>query len=125
MVASIHHSDRRNVEWKPRRLSLEGFEGKHRDDLERAIRNVLSTEIAETTFAQVVDGLPVASVDGDRCHGHLSGLHPLRDKHVDLCPGVLERTKQLYDEFDVNLITFEAKASAARDLLVAADRRWD
>ena len=39
---------------------------RHRKVLDRAIRNVLSTELAKFTYAQIIDGLPIADVAFDR-----------------------------------------------------------
>lgn len=38
------------------------LDGLHQIAFEQAIRNVLETEIAETTFAQIIDGLPLKDV---------------------------------------------------------------
>jgi hypothetical protein len=92
-----------------RRLSLESLETNHRDHLTRAISNVLSTDIAEITYAQIVDGLPLSSVFDDTRNLSLIRYHPVRTQHTELCPGILERTRQLYAEFDFNVILFDAR----------------
>ncbi|KAK3896817.1 hypothetical protein C8A05DRAFT_48308 [Staphylotrichum tortipilum] len=72
----------------------------------RAISNVLSTELALSTFAQIVDGLPTADIAFDR---HMHGLdsdHPV-DKHEELCPGVMERTREIRDQFDPSILVFD------------------
>ncbi|KAL1867514.1 hypothetical protein Daus18300_006358 [Diaporthe australafricana] len=58
----------------------------------RAITNVLSTELAESTFAQLVDGLPLWDVVCALHHYGLEEDEPVF-KHRELCPGVLEKTR--------------------------------
>lgn len=49
----------------------------HRDMLERALRNVLSTETAQMTYAQIIDGFPIVSVARDRRGNSLDPEHPV------------------------------------------------
>ncbi|KAK3377538.1 hypothetical protein B0H63DRAFT_502279 [Podospora didyma] len=44
-----------------RKLSIDSLDADHRDAILQAISNILSTEIAEATYAEVVDGLPTAN----------------------------------------------------------------
>ncbi|TAQ89229.1 hypothetical protein B7494_g2432 [Chlorociboria aeruginascens] len=84
--------DTDSLEAKFQRISLSGLgDGPHRDILNRAIRNVLSTDISEITLAQIVDGLP------------------LSEKHKQLCPGVLEKMCQLYSDFDIDSLRISSK----------------
>lgn len=62
------------------------LDGLHRIAFERAIRNMLDTEIAETTFAQIIDGLPLKNVA--HATAGLSWELTLNN-HEDLCPGSL------------------------------------
>lgn len=62
------------------------FDGLHQIAFERGIRNVLDTEIAETTFAQIIDGLPLKNVA--HATAGLSWESTL-NSHEDLCPGSL------------------------------------
>ncbi|KAI1498342.1 hypothetical protein F5X99DRAFT_431797 [Biscogniauxia marginata] len=89
---STQEIDTDSLEAKLQRISLASLgEGPHRDILNRAIRNVLSTDISEITLAQIVDGLPLSEVERDTYtgYGYLSGDHPLSQKHKQLCPGLL------------------------------------
>lgn len=65
----------------------------------RAIRNVLSTELAESTFAQLIDGLPLWDVVSALGHYGLDREEPVFN-HQELCPGVLEKTKTSLANFD-------------------------
>lgn len=69
----------------------------HQSFFQRAIHNVLSTTIAETTFAQIVDGLPLRSVALGT-----AGLefHSAIIDHEQLYPGALEKATSFRSEFD-------------------------
>lgn len=64
----------------------------------RAITNVLSTDLAESTFAQLVDGLPLWDVVYGLAHYGLVREEPVYN-HRNLCPGVLEKTRAFYTSF--------------------------
>jgi hypothetical protein len=101
-----------SLEAKFQRLSVASLgEGPHQDIFTQAIRNVLSTDISEITLAQIVDGLPLSAVEKDTYtgSGYLCGDHPLHQKHKQLCSGVLEKTRQLYADFDVNSLRISSE----------------
>ncbi|KAJ0337733.1 hypothetical protein COL922a_006430 [Colletotrichum nupharicola] len=81
----------------------------HRDTFTRALWNVLGTEVAEITFAQIVDGLPLAEVAQDSGNGSLPNEHPIHDLHRQLCPGVIEKTHEFRDKFDPGTIQIDSK----------------
>lgn len=83
----------------------------HRDTLLRAVRNVLSTDIAHVTFAQLLDGMPLSEVENDAHNdgGYLNVDHPLHTHHLQLCPGAMERAGELYTEFDPTTLWVDAK----------------
>lgn len=86
--------------------SLQLLAPDHYQVLSRAIGNVLATDIAEITMAQLVDGLPLAStVFGTRGH-HLTRGHPLLD-HETLCEGALEQTKAFRHNFEPSVLQFD------------------
>ena len=76
--------------------------------LARAVSNVLSTEIAISTFAQIIDGLPTADVGWDRRHYHMDGDHPL-DAHEDLCPGAMDTARKLSSQWTIEMLAFNPK----------------
>ncbi|KAH7022036.1 hypothetical protein EDB80DRAFT_693958 [Ilyonectria destructans] len=85
-----------------------GLGGAHHDVLIRAISNVLSTEIAEETYAQIIDGLPLASVVQDTSDAGLHDDHPIHDAHKELCSGVLEKTREFRKDVDLSLIKLDS-----------------
>lgn len=72
----------------------------HRGVFDRATLNVLSTELAKVTYAQIIDGFPLASVAQETAGNGLPDWHPLFDTHKELCPGVLEKTEEFWAQFD-------------------------
>ncbi|KAK4147300.1 uncharacterized protein C8A04DRAFT_34037 [Dichotomopilus funicola] len=93
-----------------KQVSLAELAGEHRRLLVRALGRILSTEIAEVTYAQIVDGLPIANVIWDSRVPPYGG-HPILNDgvHEDICPGILEKTRELRDSFDLGTLVFEAK----------------
>lgn len=74
------------------------LDAEHLEPLKQALNNLLSTPIAEETYAQIVDGMPIASVYAED-HWFREGLPVMQ--HEELCPGVLEKTCSLRPQFDV------------------------
>ncbi|KAH6618319.1 hypothetical protein B0J18DRAFT_276029 [Chaetomium sp. MPI-SDFR-AT-0129] len=91
-------------------VPLADLPGEHRRLLVRALDRILSTEIAEVTYAQIVDGLPIANVIWDSREPPYD-RHPILadDVHEDICPGILEKTRELRETFDFGTLVFEAK----------------
>lgn len=83
---------------------------RHRQILDRAIRNVLSTELAQFTYAQIIDGLPIADVAWDRRLPGIMGEHII-DGHETLCPGALEKAREYYKEWDPSSLKFDPEVS--------------
>jgi hypothetical protein len=81
--------------------------GPHLDSFNHAITNILSTDIAKLTYAQLIDGIPLAKVARDDANRELPNDHPVH-KHTELCPGVLERTREFRDSFDPGSLKIDA-----------------
>ncbi|KAK3896884.1 hypothetical protein C8A05DRAFT_48276 [Staphylotrichum tortipilum] len=92
-------------------LSLAELDGEHARLLSRAISRVLSTEIAETTYAQIIDGLPTTPVAYDR-RSPPSNKHPLARAHRQLCPGMLKKARAFRDDFCPDTLTFGLKVNS-------------
>jgi hypothetical protein len=99
-----------NAQFK--KLSIESLQDRHREIVTGAIANVLSSPIAEITYAQIVDGFPRSDVALDAYNGSICPGHPLPKKHTELCPGVLERAQELRDSFDVSILRIDSGVSA-------------
>lgn len=83
----------------------------HLDTFTRAISNVLSSPEAELTLGQIIDGLPISDVAFDVREGCYCPGHPLRDERMELSPGILERARQLRNDFDANSLRMESSVS--------------
>lgn len=69
--------------------------------------NILNNEIAESTYAQIVDGLPLIDVVRD-IHGDLlCDDHPIW-AHTELSAGVLETTRRFRTTFDLGTLQFDS-----------------
>lgn len=96
-------------ESEARKSTVDDLGQQHRDVFTRALFNVLSTPAAETTFAQIVDGAPLSQSVQD-VPGWIYPLdHPVRTQHLELCPGVLERTRHSRSTFDLKELKFDSQ----------------
>lgn len=92
-----------------RKLTVDDLGQQHRDVFTRALSNVLSTPAAETTFAQILDGAPL-SQNVQNVPGWIYPLdHPIRTQHLELCPGVLDRTRHSRSAFDLKELKFDSR----------------
>ncbi len=82
----------------------------HYDILLRAIKNVLSTDLAIFIYAQIIDGFPTADVVEDRRLPGISGDHPI-DDHEDLCYGCVDKACEFYDNWDPTVLKFDVKVT--------------
>jgi hypothetical protein len=90
--------------------------------LDRAVRNVLGTEVALLTYAQILDGLPTEQSLLDstdvctRCKDH----PVLAMKHNEICPGFVEKAREFRARFDIAVLEFELKVWLFLSLPLAA-----
>ncbi|KAM0372753.1 hypothetical protein ACHAPY_009356 [Fusarium culmorum] len=81
----------------------------HVNALDRAIRNILSTKIAQVVYAQIFDGLPteqslLESFD------HVKG-HPVHGMgYKDIHPGSFDKVRTSMDRFNIFDLDFNRKA---------------
>ncbi|KAK0392278.1 hypothetical protein NLU13_1774 [Sarocladium strictum] len=72
------------------------------------MKTILVSPMTEHTMAQLVDGLPEVDVAFQTRGHHLgSRSHPLRS-HKLLCDGVVQKTRTLRDDFNLNSLEFES-----------------
>lgn len=79
-------------------MLLKHLDAEHFESLRQCLVNLLSTQVAELTYAQIIDGMPRASVYAED-HWFRDGLPVM--EHEELCPGVLEKTRRFRSEFDI------------------------
>jgi len=92
------------------RISPSKLNDPHRHALVQAINNVLSTEIALDTYAQIIDGLPTAEVGFDRRSHHIWDGHAV-DEHVELCPGAMEKAREFCPKWHLDMLAFNPQVS--------------
>lgn len=91
-------------------LPIARLHGSHYDILTNALANVLDCQVARTTYAQILDGLPLKSVVKDVYQGEIvCPGHPLLEEEHELWPGVLNKIEEL--RASAPLDTFEVDAS--------------
>ena len=101
-----------------RQLSIADLgDGEHRRLLVGAIARILSTKLAEITYAQILDGLPTGDVAYEaRIEPY--GAHPIDHAHNELCPGMLDKARGFRDAFQPEILAFDSQVS----LIPAAER---
>jgi len=92
------------------RIPIDRLDDVHRDVLIRAINNVLATDEAILTYAQIIDGLPIADVADDRRVTGIYGNHPI-DDHEELCPGALDKAREVSPQWDPATLAFSPRVS--------------
>ncbi|KAF7550020.1 hypothetical protein G7Z17_g5996 [Cylindrodendrum hubeiense] len=78
----------------------------HHDTLDRAIRNILRTDLTIFTYAQIIDGLSTADVAWDRRLPGIFGNHII-DDHEELCPEATDRALEFYETWDPSILRFD------------------
>jgi hypothetical protein len=92
------------------KVPVSGLPQHHRDVFERALRNVLSTEVARMTYAQIIDGFPIASVAKDKRWYDIDYEHPLfKSNHDQLCPGAWEKMEEFHASFDIGVLSMDER----------------
>ena len=92
--------------------SPEHLDSDHLEALRLALSNLLSTDVAEFTYAQIIDGLPTSSTFFEFHTLHKIKDHPVQG-HLDLCEGVLDRVREFRSAFELRLLRFEPHVSSA------------
>lgn len=87
--------------------TIEILDGPHQEAVRLAISNILNTEIAEATYAQIVDGLPLVNVVRDVYGDLLLDDHPVC-AHAELGAGILDTTRNFRASFDLGTLRFES-----------------
>lgn len=104
------------------RITLENLTTDYLNIFHRALLHVLGSELAIETFAQIVDGLPIADVAWDKRHPGIFGDdHPI-EAHATLCPGVKDKTSACLEQYDLHSLVFDPKlAQAYQDAPLASE----
>lgn len=88
--------------------SLGLLDAEHVDVFRNALERILSTDIAETTFSEIIDGLPMRSTWLQ--FALFNETHPVNVLgHDTLCDGAREKARRFRDEFDIYMLSFPSK----------------
>ncbi|KAI1505917.1 hypothetical protein F5X99DRAFT_175152 [Biscogniauxia marginata] len=91
-------------------LTLEHLDPEHLDAATKAIHNAVSSNIAESTFSQIIDGMPLFESYVEFHYPPKD--HPIND-HEALCDGALEKTRKLRVDFNPLALGFDSRAVQA------------
>jgi len=73
-------------------VTIDALGTRHRQAFVQALMRVMETDVAERTFAEIIDGLPTIE-SYQEFHWPQDG-HPAT-QHLDVCPGTIEKARQL------------------------------
>ncbi|KAK7696690.1 hypothetical protein SLS64_014307 [Diaporthe eres] len=106
-MASILPKETPDMDNVARKKSVAYLGQQHRDIFTRALSNVLSTPAAELAFAEIIDGAPLSQTPNEVRNGILPKDHPVRSQHTELCPGVLEKYRDIRTTLDIQVLQFD------------------
>jgi hypothetical protein len=96
----------------PTSSSLGLLDAEHVNVFRNALERILSADIAETTFSEIIDGLPTRStwLQFDIWNEE----HPVNVRgHDAICDGAREKARRFRDEFDVYILSFPSTVCAS------------
>lgn len=80
-------------------VGLDLLDKEHVRTFKQALMNILMTDVAEFTYAQILDGLPTEQSLNDS-YVYMEG-HPVHKlEHKGLCEGYLDKTREFRSRFD-------------------------
>jgi hypothetical protein len=87
---------------------LDVLDSEYRNMLERAVRNVLSTEVTDLVYAQILDGLPAKK--SLRESSDYINDHPVQSlRHAEICPGYEDKAREVRNQFDLSQLQLDFK----------------
>lgn len=90
----------------------QSLDGAHQVVFKRAMANILATELAGLTFAQLIDGLPLWDVAMDQSRKTHTKEEPVYN-HKQLCHGAMEKMREMREQFDPLAMEVRADVSLA------------
>ena len=80
----------------------------HRQSLERALVQILQTDLAEQTYAKILDSMPTSTSYSKI--NYYQYRHPAMN-HTELCPDILDKAREFRANFDVATLQFSSSVS--------------
>ncbi|EXK98260.1 hypothetical protein FOQG_01230 [Fusarium oxysporum f. sp. raphani 54005] len=108
-----------------RQLAIHNLDQAHQDTVTSAIARILDTDIAEITYAQIIDGLPLGEVAFESRGGMPHRDHPINHCHDKLCDGILDSTRGFRSTFDRNILKFDSRLLFAFQAASPGSRSFD
>ncbi|KAF4950294.1 hypothetical protein FGADI_8277 [Fusarium gaditjirri] len=91
---------------------LDVLSNEHQNLLERAVRNVVGTDVAELVYAQILDGLPTEKSLRDS--SDYVKDHPVHSlQHTEICPGYVDKAREFRNQFDLSQLQLNLKTIKA------------
>ncbi|RNJ58394.1 hypothetical protein D7B24_004846 [Verticillium nonalfalfae] len=87
-------------------LNVERLDSQHRHAVSQALSNVLATDAALVTFAQIIDGLPICDIAWDTRGTKLTPQHPI-NSHNELCPEARAKAEEFRGDFKSEALVFK------------------
>lgn len=85
----------------------------HMTTFRNALEKVLLIEVSESTYAEIIDGLPTLD-SWNEFHYWVPGINPVVElEHKELCGGSRERAKKLRTEFDIYTLRFPTQVCSS------------
>lgn len=101
----------RPTEDQPSSLGL--LDEGHMNTFRNALEKVLLTEVSESTYAEIADGLPTLD-SWNEFHYWVPGMNPVMElEHKELCAGSREKAKKLRTEFDIYTLRFPTQVCSS------------
>lgn len=94
----------------------------HLQTLHQAVTNILQTDLAETIYSQIIDGIPTTESFYEFHSLWETDDHPAQ-LHECLCDGILEKTRAFRDGFNVDSLIFEPQVCNRPSLLSRNEER--
>lgn len=89
--------------------TIDAMGTRHRQAFVQALMRVMETDVAERTFAEIIDGLPTIESYQDS-HWPQNG-HPAT-QHLEVCPGMIEKARQLRSDHPPTRLKFHLPVSS-------------
>lgn len=88
------------------RNNLDILDEVHKSTFGQALMNILSTDVAEFTYAQILDGLPTE--DSLREGYPWMEGHPVNElEHQQLCAGFIDKAREFRIQFDLSQLNLD------------------
>ena len=87
------------------KITLSNISAEHLEAFETLLSSIFSTDLAQLTYSQIIDGLPVRDVWNAYAHRRQDV-----EAHLEVCPESIEVWKAFRDSFQIQKLQFSSKA---------------